>query len=125
MKRLLLVDDNKDVHRLISALIKRHFGEDQVFKVAAHSGTEALAILQSASFDLIICDLEMNDGNGMFLLTELEKTNSRTPFIFFTSSSRDVPNGLMGSLRAVVSKAHPKRLVTEIEKLLEIKSEHR
>ena len=110
MNRILLVDDNKDVHRLLSALLKRHFGEQHFHQTFAHSGQEALKILETEVFDLIICDVEMSEGDGPFLLDELEKVNSKTPFIFFTSSPRDLPSKLKGSLKAVISKAHPKNL---------------
>jgi PAS domain S-box-containing protein len=58
--RVLLVDDEPRTARVLAELLSPH----EV--TLAHSGREAIARLAAdASFDAIVCDLQMNDGNGV------------------------------------------------------------
>ena len=119
MKKILLVDDSKDIHKILEALIRKSFKVDFLI-ASAHSGNEALAVLSQNSFDIIICDLEMKDGDGIFLLRALESLRVESPFVFFTSTPENAPRVNQGILKAVVSKAAPREIVLEIEKYLEV-----
>jgi PAS domain S-box-containing protein len=57
--RVLVVDDEPRTARVIAELLSPH----EV--TLAHSGREAIARLDGASFDAIVCDLQMNDGTGI------------------------------------------------------------
>jgi CheY-like chemotaxis protein len=58
--RVLLVDDEPRTASVLAELITPH----EV--TLAHSGREAIARLAAdASFDAIVCDLQMNDGTGV------------------------------------------------------------
>jgi two-component system, cell cycle sensor histidine kinase and response regulator CckA len=58
--RLLIVDDEPRMARVIGELLSPH----EVMLV--HSGREAIAHLaKDTSFDAVVCDLQMNDGNGV------------------------------------------------------------
>ncbi len=57
--RVLLVDDEPNMVRVLAELLSEHD------VTTAHSGREAIAHLAAdASFDVIVCDLQMNDGTG-------------------------------------------------------------
>jgi PAS domain S-box-containing protein len=57
--RVLLVDDEPRMARVLADLLSNHD------VTIAHSGREAIACLvESAAFDVIVCDLQMTDGNG-------------------------------------------------------------
>jgi PAS domain S-box-containing protein len=58
--RLLLVDDEADVLAMLAELLARD-GHDVV---TAGSGREALALIESRSFDVIVSDLRMPDLDG-------------------------------------------------------------
>jgi PAS domain S-box-containing protein len=58
--RVLIVDDEPQTTRVLAELLAPH----EV--TLAHSGREALARLAGgATFDAIVCDLQMNDGTGI------------------------------------------------------------
>ncbi len=58
--RVLLVDDEPSMLRVLTQLLSQHD------VTIAHSGREAIARLAgSASFDAVVCDLQMNDGTGV------------------------------------------------------------
>ena len=58
---VLVVDDEPD----ITELIRECLGEHQI--TVANSAGEALQLLESTTFDLVICDLLMPDVSGMEL----------------------------------------------------------
>ncbi len=64
---LLIVDDNK-MNRL---LIARHLEQQGHRMSQAENGRQALAMLRSHSFDLVMLDLEMPEMDGLQVLEEL------------------------------------------------------
>lgn len=119
MQKILLVDDSKDIHKMLEALLRKSF-KVEILIVSAHSGREALAIISNDKFDIIICDLEMKDGDGIFFLRTIEMLKVESPFIFFTSALEKAPEVNQGILKAVVSKAAPRKIVFELEKYLKV-----
>ncbi len=69
MKRLLVVDDSKEIRSLLIFFLHEHFGE----VLESSSGRDALLKLSQHSIDLVISDLQMADGDGRWLLRELQK----------------------------------------------------
>lgn len=69
MKRLLIVDDSKEIRSLLVFFLNEHFSEI----LESSSGIEALQKLTEYSIDLVISDLQMSNGDGRWLLTELQK----------------------------------------------------
>src|SRR3989344_2083368 len=69
MKRLLIVDDSKEIRSLLVFFLNEHFGE----VLESSSGKDALQKLSEHSIDLVISDLQMANGDGRWLLTELHK----------------------------------------------------
>lgn len=85
MKKILIVDDDKDVVDLVSAALE---AEDRAIR-RAYDGTAALNWLGKESFDLIICDLMMPKAHG-FQIVEWVKANSeckQTRIIILTAKS--------------------------------------
>jgi len=65
MARILVVDDQTELAELIQIVL-----EDQGHAVAAvGSGQAALARLAEAAYDLVICDLQMPEINGIAVST--------------------------------------------------------
>ncbi len=66
-RKLLLVDDDEDVLRVLQRTLCEAFQIQ-----TARSGKEALEILETnQSFDLILCDLMMPEGSGLDVLNQL------------------------------------------------------
>lgn len=76
--RILIVDDETELCRSLSVLLKREGYRTE----CAHSGRDALSALSRQHFDLIICDLVMPDIGGIRLLTRLKQ---EIPVIMITA----------------------------------------
>jgi two-component system NtrC family response regulator len=79
-KRILLVDDESIILETYSSLLS----EKGFSVVTARSGKEALETFSRHSFDLVITDLAMPDGDGFKLLEEIKERSPHTPVIVFT-----------------------------------------
>lgn len=84
---ILLIDNTEATRRLVSIAL-RHSG----FEVTlAASGQEALAQLSLAVPDLIICDLDLPDTNGLRMLKSLRESaaTSAIPFILLAATASE------------------------------------
>lgn len=82
--QILAVDDEKALCHLLALNL-----EDAGYEVTeASSGLHALQLLTQSKFDLVISDIRMPDGDGIFLLNEIKKRNPQSPpFILVTAFS--------------------------------------
>lgn len=83
MKQILCVEDNREVQILVRAVLAEYM------VVCASSLEEAKRYLREKNFDLIILDIELPDGDGLKMLTEIN--HIRTP-IFILSSKAETAN---------------------------------
>jgi len=85
--RILVVDDNPD-----SLAIMRTILENRDYQVvAAGSGADALAVVQSGPVDIVLLDVMMPDMSGIEVLQQL-KLNAQTahlPVILVTAKTHD------------------------------------
>ena len=113
MSSLLIVEDSATTRALIRNVIEE-IGEDLTTTEAA-SGFEALKLLPTDEFDIIITDINMPDINGLELINFV-KTNPRynhIPVIIVTTerSKEDKERGLALGASAYVTKPfQPKEL---------------
>lgn len=115
MHQILLVDDSKDCYDLISAALKSSFEVHW-----ASNLNEAKALLTSRSFDLVLLDIMLPDGDGYQLCTmiqNLEQTKD-VPVVFLTAKD-EVTDKVMGfSLGAddyIVKPFQPLELRARVE----------
>jgi signal transduction histidine kinase len=82
--RVLLVDDSPLVRDFVGGLIS-----DWGFQVATReTGKAALQALETASFDVVIADIDMPEMSGLDLLTTLRVRGNHIPIIMLSSASR-------------------------------------
>jgi two-component system chemotaxis response regulator CheY len=103
---LLIVEDSAATRALIRNAIES-IGED-LTTVEAATGFEALKLLPTGEFDLIITDINMPDINGLELISFV-KTNPRysgIPLVIVTTerSEEDKERGLALGASAYVTK---------------------
>jgi two-component system, NtrC family, response regulator HydG len=83
-KRILIVEDNEEYNNDLRKLLEEY----EIEILSAFSGKQALEIMKSSGegyIDLILSDVKMPDGDGVFLLRELSKLNYKIPiFVFLT-----------------------------------------
>jgi DNA-binding NtrC family response regulator len=79
--QVLIVDDEKSIRlALETGLSLDGFGVS-----SARSGREALAAARSRSFDVIVCDVFMPDGDGLEFVREFRSQDPDTPIILITA----------------------------------------
>jgi putative nucleotidyltransferase with HDIG domain len=80
--RILVVDDEAHVRSMIAATLERQ-GYDVVL---ASGGREAIeSLLDNDSFELILTDIVMEDGNGLALLERIHEHHPNLPVIMVTA----------------------------------------
>ena len=85
MKKILLIEDNKDMRENTSEIL-----ELANYKVStAKNGKEGVALAQKEKYDLIICDIMMPllDGYGVLHLLAKNPETAHVPFIFLTAKA--------------------------------------
>ncbi|MGZ5819038.1 MAG: EAL domain-containing protein [Burkholderiaceae bacterium] len=93
-KNVLVVDDGP-VERLAAKSMLEKLG----FSVTtADSGEQALTLLQQQFFDMVICDIQMPDMNGLMLLKTANTLPYPSPFIM--STTYDDVEHAVASMRA-------------------------
>ena len=80
---ILVVDDNELNRDALSCLLRLH----QYNVDSAAQGQEALSLINTRSFDLVVLDIEMPGLNGLDVLTEIRQRRSQTdlPVIMLTA----------------------------------------
>lgn len=80
MKRILVVEDEKDIQNIIKAFL-----ENAGYKVEiADDGLDGINIIQKNKFDLILLDIMMPKIDG-FTVCEMIRKNSNVPIIILTA----------------------------------------
>ncbi|MEO0604091.1 MAG: sigma-54 dependent transcriptional regulator [Myxococcota bacterium] len=79
--RILIVDDEPSIRKVLSAHLRR-FGHDVQ---TANDGADALARLEEEAFDLVVSDLKMPVVDGMELLRWVNTNQSAVPVILITA----------------------------------------
>ncbi len=114
MAKILLADDNSDVRFLIGRLLEEKF---DVEIIDACSGQESSQLLLSLPIDLVVSDLHMPNGSGIWLYEFLCRQSLSVPFILFTSLSFDDLPAIGGNLKAIVPKKESPSLLRVIKNL--------
>lgn len=86
-ERILVVEDNDDLLDLTSAMLSKSGYQVR----CARNGTEALRILQSEEFDLVLSDVVMPNGvNGIEVAREARRLNKRVKVLLASGYAGDV-----------------------------------
>ena len=78
--RILVVDDEEHVRSIIGATLERQGYEVQL----AASGRQALEMMERNTFDLVLTDIVMQDGNGIDLLERIHAQQPNLPVVMVT-----------------------------------------
>ena len=79
--RILVVDDENHVRSMIGTTLERQGYDVQL----AGSGREALELLAQNTFDLVLTDIVMPDGNGIVLLDRIKGKQPNVPVVMVTA----------------------------------------
>jgi two-component system response regulator PilR (NtrC family) len=116
--RILVVDDETSMLDFLGLLL-----EEEGYEVSvASSMTAARQTLGVDSFDLVLCDIMMPDGNGLDLLKEIKADNPRSSVIMMTaySSTKSAIEAMkLGAYNYVSKPFDVEELKVVIQKALE------
>lgn len=79
--KILVVDDEPDICKALRFLLER----EEYLVSCAHSGEDAIVLLQNESFDVVLSDLKMGRIDGMAVLEKVKELNPDTPVIIMTA----------------------------------------
>src|SRR3546814_11881729 len=87
--KVLIVDDN----RFIVGLLKRYLQKLGIsVLLEAHDGESALASVDSAAVDVVLCDLSMPGMDGVEFLRHLAGPQPPAAVLFLRGPARRIPN---------------------------------
>jgi two-component system chemotaxis response regulator CheY len=118
MKNVLIVEDSKAIRSLIRIALEEAGG---FFAVEASNGFDALKMLPSRKFDLIITDINMPDINGLELIGFVKSNPSfkDIPLIIVSTekTEEDKKRGLgLGAMGYVVKPFKKEDLMVLVQK---------
>ncbi|MCO5142332.1 MAG: response regulator transcription factor [Oligoflexia bacterium] len=90
MKKVLLIEDSKEVFQMVKQGLAGLTELDWVTSIES-----ATHDIQKKSYSLILLDLELPDGNGIDLCTKLQELNPNLPIFILTANS-DISNKVLG-----------------------------
>jgi two-component system chemotaxis response regulator CheY len=115
-KVVLIADDTQTIRAIVRASLKA-IGFKEFHEVT--NGAEAKQFLEAKSIDLVICDWEMPEMNGLEVLKEMRgmERHKETPFVMLTGNanadlvSQSIQLGISGF---VVKPFQPQALCEKI-----------
>lgn len=81
--KVLIADRSIEIRSRIRELIKRIIKNNEIFET--NSFFKSVVIIQTKNPDIIISDIELENGSGLTLLRFLRKENSKSLKIIFTN----------------------------------------
>lgn len=117
MKRILLVEDDKN----IQTLLQEELEEDGYSVTVASNGKEALAYIEGDGCidpDLIIMDLRMPRMDGFEAMGHIIKSRQNTPVIIHTAYSSYREDVMVLAADAYIEKSHDLTKLKEMIKEL-------
>jgi len=94
MKKILIIEDEPEMRRNVTTLLRYHDYEP----IAAANGRDGVEAARRERPDVILCDVMMPELDGYGVLQELQMDSSlaRTPFIFLTAKGEkdDLRSGM-------------------------------
>ncbi len=89
MKKILIIDDEEKLRNLLTRIIKLE-GFTVTEAGTLKAGTK---LLEKESFDVVLCDVKLPDGNGVDFVKEIKPRFSSVEFILLTAYG-NIPDGV-------------------------------
>ncbi|MEQ8240688.1 MAG: sigma 54-interacting transcriptional regulator, partial [Cyclobacteriaceae bacterium] len=122
MEKIVIVDDDKD----ISTVLKRFLVKNGFDVLTTDVGDQALEWIKKDKIDLVICDFELKNYNGIELLQKIKILNHQIQVIIVTKySSVNVAMDAVkkGVFDYVIKPLYPDEILSTIQQALKERSE--
>ena len=83
MKKIIIVDDHKDILTLIKTIISEKYDV-----IEARNGLEALDLIENNDLNMIITDIDMPFMSGLELIKHIRKVNKNLKIPIIAMSAR-------------------------------------
>lgn len=101
MKKIVIVDDEKDIGFILGFELKNMGYETVSFT----SAVEAMEYLKSNTADAVLCDFQMPKMNGLDLFNWMKSQNRIVPFYILTGEpTMDTQQLLQSGVKAILFK---------------------
>ena len=116
LTRVLSVDDDLDACEMLSLLLKSH----HIDVTCVQSAAEALAKIDTASFDLYLLDAWLPGCDGFQLCRRIREGDATTPVLFYSGAAyeADKQEGIAAGANAYVTKPNIDGLIKTIMSLI-------
>lgn len=118
MNRILLVEDDKEIIANLTEYLT-----SEGFRVKNATGqTKALEMIENETFDLVLLDVSLAEGNG-FAVCSAIKSSTCIPVIFLTASSDEfstVTGFDLGADDYIAKPFRPRELISRIKNVLRL-----
>ena len=91
MARILVADDEKD----LAEIWKETLEEAGHTVSVSHTGLQTVAMLQGEDFDLLITDVNMPDGGGVYATSEARNLDRQIPVIAVSGNPGVIGSGML------------------------------
>jgi two-component system response regulator HydG len=119
MKRILIIDDDRDMCMLLSRFLQRKGFETEI----AYSGTKGVALFKESKFDVVMSDFRLGDKEGKEVLKEIKAIDPRAIVIIITGYS-DIKTAIEviknGAFDYITKPMIPDEVLNVINKALEL-----
>jgi len=120
--RILVIDDDCDWRTLLGVTLRQESFE----VIEAATGAEALALIPSAHFDLMILDVQLPDRDGYEVCAEVRKGSGYTPIIMISGIKKKLVDrefGLgLGADHYFQKPVKPREVMAQVKALLRMAS---
>ena len=120
MKKILLVEDDDDIHRLIKEILEK----ERYTVISAYSGTEAISLIEKENIDLILLDLMLPGLSGEEIINKVK----HIPIIVISAkiSQEDKVESLLKGANDYITKPFDtKELIARVKVQLRINENKR
>jgi DNA-binding response OmpR family regulator len=113
MKKVLVIDDDLQVSKLISEILK----EEGYLTESAKNGIEGLKLFKEQKFDVVIMDIIMPEKEGVETLLEMKQFDSDVKVIMVSGGGRCGPENYLPMTKTFGAKFTFEKPI-EVNKLL-------
>lgn len=119
METILIVDDEKNYPRILSAVLE----EEGYEALTCHSGEEALTFLEDAEVDLVLTDMRMPGMDGIAFLQAVKERQPDLPVIMMTAHGtieKAVEAMQKGATNYILKPFENNALIQHVQKAIEL-----
>lgn len=116
MKKILFIEDEKNLHEIVRGYFKR----ENMEVVSSFDGEKAVEVFKGENFDAVILDVMLPNKDGFQVLKQIRK-ESNIPVLMLTARTDEIDrlNGLKtGADDYIVKPFSPRELVARVKAVL-------